>query len=185
MIQELARWLGGADGALILCLAAGLLMAFMGQVALAMKKRDRIDSLLMAFFLMELSAAFIFLTFGFDDSEAESSPRLVPLLWGGALLVCSTMQFFRIWTKKNYKPVAYGHLGKVALVVAVVAAAIACFNLLGFFISTGAMLVALMFLMGERRPLLMGGTAIIWMVATWAIFNKLLLLGLPIGSLFN
>ena len=47
------------------------------------------------------------------------------------------------------------------------------------------MIIALMLVMGERRKFLMAATACVWMAATWAIFNKFLLLGLPVGRLFT
>lgn len=186
MIQDLAVYLGTRDGALILCVAAALLLLVMGSAICWTGKKDRLDSLLTAFLIMELSAAFILLSFGFEGlAETDSDPQLVPLLWGSLLFFCSALQFVRIWIKKDYKPVQYGHVGKVAAVIAVVAAALLVFNWLGFFVSTGLMLTALMLLMGERRKVLIAVTSIVWMAATWAIFNKLLLLGLPVGALFT
>lgn len=186
MIQEAALYLGKPAGALILCIVCGLTAAFAARVSAAMGKADRLDSLLAAFLIIEFSAAFILLSFGFEDAaEAESDPRLVPLLWGGSLFVCSALQFIKIWNQKDYQPVKYGRLGKVALTVAVVFTAIALFDRLGFFICTGAMITALMLLMGERRVPLMAGTVCVWIAATWLVFNKLLLLGLPVGSLFK
>ncbi len=186
MIQEAALYLGKPAGALILCIACGLTAAFAARVSAAMGKSDRLDSLLAAFLIIEFSAAFILLSFGFEGAaEAESDPRLVPLLWGGSLFVCSALQFIKIWNQKDYQPVKYGRLGKVALTVAVVFAAIALFDRLGFFICTGAMITALMLLMGERRVPLMAGTVCVWIAVTWLVFNKLLLLGLPVGSLFK
>lgn len=186
MLHDLAVYLSGSGGAVILIAAALLLLAFAARVCISAGKQDRIDSLLMAFFFIELSAVFILLSFGFEEAaEDESSPALVPRIWGCSLFLCSILQFVKIWHNKNYKPVKYGHVGKVAAVLGVVAVTIMLFNTLGFFVSTGAMLLALMYLMGERRPLLMCGTAAVWMFATWGIFNKLLLLGLPVGTLFQ
>ena len=185
MLHQFASYLGGGSGALLLFFTLALLMAFVGRIIISAGKREKLDALLMAFFFIELSAAFILLSFGFEEAETDSNPQLAPLLWGCSLFVCSALQFLRIWRKKDYKAVTYGNVGKVAAVVAVVAVTIALFNLLGFFISTGAMLIALMLLMGERRPVLMGTTVTVWMLSTWAIFNKLLLLGLPTGSLFR
>jgi hypothetical protein len=46
------------------------------------------------------------------------------------------------------------------------------------------MLVVLMLVLGERRFLLIAGMSAGWMLFTWLVFNKLLLLGLPVGTLF-
>ena len=37
----------------------------------------------------------------------------------------------------------------------------------------------------KSRKFLMAATACVWMAATWAVFNKFLLLGLPVGRLFT
>ena len=46
------------------------------------------------------------------------------------------------------------------------------------------MLAVLMLVLGERRFLLIAGMSAGWMLFTWLVFNKLLLLGLPVGTLF-
>lgn len=186
MLHNIASYLSSSNGAIVLVIGTLLVLAFTGRVCIRTGKKDRVDSLLMAFFFIELSVIFILLSFGFEEAtEVESNPQLVPLIWGCSLLICAIMQFIKIWGKKDYKPVTYGRLGSVAAVVGVVALTVLLFNTLGFFVSTGAMLLALMYLMGERRLVLMCGTAAVWMFATWAIFNKLLLLGLPMGKLFG
>jgi hypothetical protein len=72
----------------------------------------------------------------------------------------------------------------VFIVFAVVCAAIMSFKTLGFFVSTGAMLAVLMLVLGERRLVLIASMSAGWMLFTWLVFNKLLLLGLPVGTLF-
>lgn len=92
---------------------------------------------------------------------------------------------FRTWRAPAVKAVGYGRIDKVFLAFAIVAAAISQFNTLGFFVCTATMLVLLMLLLGERRILLILGTAACWVLFTWFVFNKVLLLGLPAGTLFN
>lgn len=184
-MAEFAIYLGSPKGALALLGTAVVLLFFVGFIVCKSGRRPKLEALLLDFFFIELSFAFILLSFGFDEmAEIDSNPQLVPMLWGCSLFACSILQFIRIWRRTDYKPAAHGHIGKVAAVIAIVVAAIAAFKQLGFFISTGSMIVALMFLMGERRKLLMAATACVWMAMTWLIFNKLLLLGLPTGSLF-
>lgn len=186
MIQELAVYLGTQSGAVVLCVAVVILLIFVASVSVSAGKKDRLDALLVSFFIAELAGAFMLLSFGFAGlAETDSDPQLVPMMWGSLLCGCALLQFVKIWRKKDYKQIQYGHVGKVAAVLAVVVAMILVFDWLGFFVSSGLMLIALMLLMGERRKFLMTATALVWMVATWAIFNKLLLLGLPVGKLFT
>jgi len=186
MIRNLAIYLGTPSGGLILLAVAVVLLALLWFAAGAAGKRDRAGALLVAFFFMELGAAAILLSLGFDEmSQSDSDPRLMPVCWGLALFVCALIQFVKVWQKREYKKVEFGQVGKVAVVFAIVAVALLVFDQLGFFLSTGLMIIALMLVMGERRKFLMAATACVWMAATWAIFNKFLLLGLPVGRLFT
>lgn len=186
MIRNLAVYLGTPSGGLVLLAVAAALLAVLWFAARAAGRTDRVGALLVAFFFMELGAAAIFLSLGFDEmSQSDSNPRLVPICWGLALFVCALIQFVKVWRKRDYKKVEFGQVGRVAVVFAVVAAALLVFDYLGFFLSTGLMIITLMLVMGERRKFLMAATACVWMAATWAVFNKFLLLGLPVGRLFT
>ena len=186
MIQKLAVYLGTPTGGLLLLAVVVALLAVLWFLAGAAGKKDRAGALLVAFFFMELGAGAILLAFGFDEmSQSDSNPRLVPICWGLALFVCALIQFVKVWRKRDYKKVEFGQVGRVAVVFAVVAAALLVFDYLGFFLSTGLMIITLMLVMGERRKFLMAATACVWMAATWAVFNKFLLLGLPVGRLFT
>ena len=57
--------------------------------------------------------------------------------------------------------------------------------MMGFFLSTGLMLLILMLLFGEHRVSLIAGTILCWEVFTYVVFNKVLLLGLPMGTLLS
>ena len=184
-MEELASSLNNIKGlATIIGMGAFLLVLALCVFA-ACGKKDRLGPLAMAFVMMEVAAAFLFLTQGIEDNEfMESSPRLMPLLWGIPLLLVSVLQLIRVWRAPSIKAPKHGRLDKVFIVFVVVCAAIMSFKTLGFFVSTGAMLAVLMLVLGERRFLLIAGMSAGWMLFTWLVFNKLLLLGLPVGTLF-
>ena len=115
MIRNLAIYLGTPSGGLILLAVAVVLLALLWFAAGAAGKRDRAGALLVAFFFMELGAAAILLSLGFDEmSQSDSDPRLMPVCWGLALFVCALIQFVKVWQKREYKKVEFGQVGKVA-----------------------------------------------------------------------
>ena len=184
-MEELASSLNNIKGLATIVGVGALLLVLALCVFAACGKKDRLGPLAMAFVMMEVAAAFLFLTQGIEDNEfMESSPRLMPLLWGIPLLLVSVLQLIRVWRAPSIKAPKHGRLDKVFIVFVVVCAAIMSFKTLGFFVSTGAMLAVLMLVLGERRFLLVVGMSAGWMLFTWLVFNKLLLLGLPVGTLF-
>lgn len=186
MVRELAIFLSPTKGILVIFLVACLLLIFVASIISHSGKNDRREALLLAFFFVELASVFILLSFAFEsDLGIDSNPRLAPWLWGGSLFICALLQFIKIWRAKEYQPVRYGHLGKVFAALTIVTITISLFQKLGFFISTGAMIVTLMLMMGERRKILITAASCLWMLTTWLIFNKLLFLNLPTGSLLK
>lgn len=184
-MEELASSLNNIKGLAAVVGAGAALLILALCVFAACGKKDRLGSLAMAFIMMEVAGAFLFLTQGIEVNEfMESSPRLMPQLWGIPLLLVAILQLIRVWRAPLVKAPKHGRLDKVFIVFAVVCAAIMSFKTLGFFVSTGAMLAVLMLVLGERRFVLIASMSAGWMLFTWLVFNKLLLLGLPVGTLF-
>ncbi|MDY3868114.1 MAG: tripartite tricarboxylate transporter TctB family protein [Pyramidobacter sp.] len=185
-MQELAVSISASFSGLCTLVGVGFGVLFLvGLLCVFCGKKDRIGSLLIAFFFMEVALAFLFLTYGIEEMDGmESSSKLMPTLWSVPLLVSGLWQFIKVWRSSEVKDSGYGRLDKVFLVLVVLFLTVSLFNTLGFFVSTGAMLVLIMLILGERRFVLIAGTAAVWMLFTWLVFNKALLLGLPTGSLF-
>lgn len=186
-MQELAMSLSNFDGLWkILGGCAALLVLCAGLFAVCGKK-DRMGSLLVAVAFAEAAAVFIFLTNGIDElPDADSSSKLMPYIWSLPLFFVSLLQIVRIWRKNSVKPAEPGRrYDKVFFTFVVVALTICGFDMMGFFLSTGLMLLILMLLFGERRVSLIAGTILCWEVFTYVVFNKVLLLGLPMGTLLS
>ena len=184
-MQELAMSLNNIHGLCVILGVCAAVIAAGGLIFRACGKGDRLGQLLMALALAVLAGAFIFMTQGIEEMEgANSSSRLVPYLWSVPLLFISLVQLVRIWRLDTVKPVQFGSVGRVLLTFIIVAAAISQFRTLGFFVSTTLMIVLLMLLFGERRFAVIAGTAAFWVIFTWAVFNKVLLMSLPAGTVF-
>jgi hypothetical protein len=59
------------------------------------------------------------------------------------------------------------------------------FNWIGYYLSSAIFIVTVMIAMGEKNKLQIILTPIIWCVFTYFVFNKLLFISLPVGSLFS
>jgi hypothetical protein len=184
-MQELAMSLNNVRG---LCIIIGVCAAVLAAGAVifcACGKKDRLGQLVVALGFAVLACAFIFMIQGVEEIEGtDSSSRLVPYLWAVPLLFVSLVQLVRIWRSDSVKPVQFGSVSRVILTFIIVAASISQFRTLGFFVSTALMIILLMLLFGERRFLVIAGTAAFWVVFTWVVFNKVLLMSLPAGTVF-
>lgn len=149
-------------------------------------KSDRMGGLLLPAALGELASAFILLSFGFEDVVGvEGSSQLIPLLWGVSLLVCCVAQFVRVWRAENVKPVNAGRLDKVLIILLIASGAVIGMDKFGFFACTGLMIILMSLTLGEKRVFTVVTIAVAWIIFTYIIFNKLLLLGLPVGDFFE
>ncbi|MDY2648570.1 MAG: tripartite tricarboxylate transporter TctB family protein [Pyramidobacter porci] len=185
-MQELALSLNNPRGLGMIVGVCAAILAVSALFFVVCGKRDRLGALLVPTAFVELSVVFIFLTNGLEEMGGmDSSSKLMPYLWSLPLLAVSLFQLIRTWRAPRLKAVGHGRVDKVFWAFAIVAAAISQFGTLGFFVCTAAMLALLMLLLGERRILLILGTAACWVLFTWFVFNKVLLIGLPAGTLFS
>lgn len=181
---SLARSLDSSSGLIAILGVGAAVLGLCAVVACLCGKKDRVGTLLMELFFIEVSGLAIFMALGLEEIEgAESSAKLMPLLWAPPLLCVSVFQFVRHWTAVSASAVRHGRFDKVFLTFAVAAITISQFQLLGFFLCTSIMLVVMMLLLGERRFLLIVATAALWGFFAWFAFNKVLMLGLPAGTL--
>ena len=147
--------------------------------------KNRSGQIATAFLLLEISALFIRMTMDLEVSDLmDSSPATVPFIWAGALAFFSIYQLIRIFREETAPDPETGRLDKVFLTIALVIATIAAIEYVGFYIATSGMLVLMLFLLGVRSLKACILMPLGWSLFAWAIFDKLLHLGLPVGKLW-
>lgn len=185
-MQKFVQSLDSLSGLLVilgLC-AAGL--AAGAVIFCVCGKKDRLTPLLVALAFAELACVFLVLVQGVEEMEgADSSSRLMPRLWAWPLLLTSGVQIGRIWRAEKAPSPQGGKIGRVFLTFLAAALAVSQFKTLGFFLSTSVMLVVLMLFFGERRFSVVVGSAAFWLLFSWLVFYKLLMINLPTGTLFS
>ena len=167
---------------LAVCVA---ILALVAVWARRSRWRDRSGQILLALALLELGALFIWMAMDLPVSPfLDSDPRMVPILWAGALGLFSIYQLIRIFRMETAVDPETGRLDKVFFVVFVVGACIYSIQYVGFYLASAAMIVLLLLLLGVRnlKPLVIMPAC--WALFAWLVFEKLLMLGLPAGKLF-
>ena len=132
---------------------------------------------------------FFILTFSLRVSkmaaESGATPRTMPRLWAFLMLLASIGAYIAILRKDN-KPDAGFDRWVFALMVGLGSiVSVMLFQWIGYYLSSAIFIVTVMIAMGERNKLQLILTPIIWCVFTYFVFNRLLFIKLPVGTLFK
>jgi len=116
--------------------------------------------------------------------DAGVTASTIPRTWAALMVPCAIMVFVNTLSATNKPDEPFG---KWQLALGIGIAALACvflFEYLGYYLSTVLFLLLMMFLLRERRPLVLILLPVIWCVFVYFVFDKLLYMGLPTGALF-
>lgn len=142
--------------------------------------------IIICFSLLFLSFAFFLLSFGIEEIEAvDSSARMAPRLWAAGLAFFTLLQLHWIMMGRSPEDPEVGDIKKVILTFAIVAFSLWGMNITGYLISSGCMILLLLLLFGERRLTVLISLAGGWVLFSWFVFMRLLMLSLPAGILFG
>jgi hypothetical protein len=148
--------------------------------------RDRVGQIATAFVFLEISGLFAWMALDLEVSPLmDSSPATIPVTWSAALAFFSAYQLFRVLKGETEPDPGRGHIGRVLLTVAIVAACIIGIEYVGFYLATSGMIVLMLPVLGEYRPRVLLFSPLGWSLFAWVFFEKLLRLGLPVGSLWK
>jgi hypothetical protein len=178
-------FLSGGSG--LLLLAAGFPAVLLAVWACAGRERFapfRVRILICAA-LLYLSFVFFFLSFGLEEIEAVgSSARTAPRLWSAGLALFTLDQLRRTLQGRAPRDPECGDIRRVLATAAVVAFSLWGMDIVGYYLSSGIMLLVLCVLLGERRPAVFISLTGGWVLFSWAVFSRMLNLNLPSGLFF-
>lgn len=143
-------------------------------------------SLITGFCLFTL--LFFLMTFDFRVNkmmrDAGTTASTIPHAWAILMVPCAIMVFINIFSATN-KPDEPFEKWQLALGIGVAAlASVFLFDVIGYYLSSVLFLLLMMFLMRERRVVILVAVPVIWCIFVYFVFDKLLYMGLPTGSLF-
>ncbi len=125
-----------------------------------------------------------------DLDKGFPSPRTLPNLYGWLLLVLSACMLFQASRKRKGKSKIYGRkeeivefdldgVKRIAIVLVIIILSVIALNFLPYIPVTIALLFALMFVLGQRKILVLIGVSVIPPVVIYFFFTEGLRLVLP------
>jgi len=118
-------------------------------------------------------------------AESGATPRTLPRLWAFLMLFASVGAYVAILRKDNKPDEKFDRWVFALLVGLGSIVSVMLFQWIGYYLSSAIFIVTVMIAMGERKKLTLILTPVIWCVFTYFVFNKLLFISLPVGSLFK
>jgi len=125
-----------------------------------------------------------------DVGKGFPGPRTLPNLYGWLLLILSCCMLFQASRKRNDKSKIYGReeetvtfdlqgVKRIAIILAVIIISVIALNFLPYIPVTIALLFALMYVLGQRKPLVLVGVSVIPPIVIYFFFTEGLRLVLP------
>ena len=139
--------------------------------------------------ILYMGALFAFLTFSFPQPRglmaSATNAGTVPRVWFAALVPCVVLALIPILTGEEKPDPAWGNVRLVALVLAVVAASLALFDVIGYYLSSVLFMFSIMWVLDCRSKVQLICAPVGWVIFTYFTFARLLHLPLPVGRLFS
>ncbi len=116
-------------------------------------------------------------------SPTEPQPGFFPLVGGVVLLILSAIIFLQGWLRTDGKQVAFGEVGRPALILAVMIALVAVLDRVGYVASTFIASGLILRILSVKSLRVLAVTSLSVSVGTYILFDKLLGIDLPVGFL--
>jgi putative tricarboxylic transport membrane protein len=141
---------------------------------------DAVGSLFL--FLLGIGAVFgaIRLKVG---SPTEPQPGFFPFLGGLSLIVLSTIIFFKGRIGQSQEKIAFGEIGRPALLLAVMIALVAVLDSVGYVVGTFLASGIILRILNVKSWRIIIFTSLCLSIGTYVLFDKLLGIDLPVGVL--
>lgn len=172
----LDHYQGGLPLLMVLLIATGAY-----GLSLLRKKALRWDGALIPVLLMLVSVLFALMSLTFPESEGVGS-AVQPQLWSLLLIVFSAVLMVR-----DHSPLrnAQRHTRRAGLFLGAAALYMLGVAMIGYLVSSLLFLVVVPLLLGKTRVVLSLLFAVGWLVIAWIVFQRLMHVPLPAGSLMQ
>ncbi len=134
-----------------------------------------------------MALLFFVLTYSFKVSKMATgaTAATMPRAWCGCLIPVALLCLKSILDGSADPDEPFGTHWKLVIgVAAAVFISVYLFQSVGYYLSSAAFLVLLMWLMGERKPVVLAAVPVCWCLFSYFIFAKFLYIALPTGSLW-
>lgn len=188
-MTALSQWLSSQSYWLVLGVLAVLMVGFYFLFNAIPRTKPVKGQLLCVVGIDLITLLFFILTFSLRVSKmaaaSGATPRTMPRLWAFLMLFASIGAYIAILRPDN-KPDEKFDRWVFALMVGLGSiVSVVLFQWIGYYLSSALFIVIVMVAMGERKKIQLIITPIIWCIFTYFVFNRLLFISLPVGSLFK
>ena len=114
-------------------------------------------------------------------SPTEPQPGFFPFLGGLSLIVLSTIIFFKGQAGKSQEKIAFGEVGRPALLLVVMIALVAVLDRVGYVIGTFIASGLILRILNVKSWRILVLTSLCLSMGTYVLFDKLLGIDLPVG----
>jgi hypothetical protein len=109
----------------------------------------------------------------------------IPRVWVYALIPTVILTLIPIVRGKNDPDPKWGNLKLVGIVLTALVLSVGLFQYIGYYISSAAFIVVLMWLLGCRSKVELVAVPVGWVAFTYFVFARLLYVRLPVGSIIT
>jgi len=188
-MTALSQWLSSQSYWFVLGVLAVLMVGFYFLFNAIPRTKPVKGQLLCVVGMDLITLLFFILTFSLRVSKmaaaSGATPRTMPRLWAFLMLFASIGAYIAILRPDN-KPDEKFDRWVFALMVGLGSiVSVVLFQWIGYYLSSALFIVIVMVAMGERKKIQLIITPIIWCIFTYFVFNRLLFISLPVGSLFK
>ncbi len=142
--------------------------------------------LLVVTFLCLFTLLLFLCTFSFKTKGIMkyTTAATMPRTWCALMVPVVILVFVSILNGSSKPDEPFKHWQLAAGIGVLVFASVFLFSYIGYYLSSAIFLVIMMVLMKERKPVRLILVPVCWCIFTYFVFDKLLYMSLPTGSLF-
>ncbi len=183
--MEIIKFLGKGTGFIILLAVLAAILIGITYLVIKSPRKRYTGRIVIPVFFIELSVLFGVITLGFPDKGDVVGPGVVPGLWIIGILALSIFLLVRGLFEYEDEDPPWGHVGKVAVFIAMTILYLIIMQIIGYYIATILYLFAGMYFLAYRNWKVMISLSAGWILISYFAFYRLLYVPLPRGLLIE
>ena len=116
--------------------------------------------------------------------RAVTNASTIPRVWFFALVPVTALALIPILRGKEDPDPKWGNVRLVAIVLGALIVSVGLFGVIGYYLSSGLFMVAVMWVLGSRNKIELVAVPAGWILFSYFVFARLLNVRLPVGSIF-
>lgn len=188
-VKEFATFVSKMNPLYLMLVTAAVLVV-LGMILHQIKRLDPYKGqILVLCALLWVALVFTVITFSFHEGKGAlataTKASTMPRLWAGLMVPVAVLILAPIWKGQVKPDEKFGNWKLPLIVLCLVVACVAAFKYIGYYISSGLMILGIMILLKQKNKAVLIGLPLAWIAFTYGVFAKLLFIPLPVGRIFE